>query len=216
MLLAFMFGLAAVSWGSLPDRLPVHFDLSGHVDGWGTKPAALLVLPLVALALYGVFRVLPRLDPGRANYEGFEHAYLVIRTAVIALLAALYVFMHLTFRGQSVPFGRVMPLAVGVVLIVAGNQMGKIRPNWFVGLRTPWTLSSKRSWVLGNRLGGAALVVGGFALLVAAAIDRTWALVAAAVIMSAGILVAIVYSYIVWRSDPDKVPPVATLPADET
>ncbi len=153
LLLAAMLVLLATTWPVAPDRIPTHWNAAGEVDGWGTRVTGLLLPPLFALGLYLVFLFAPRVDPGRANYASFPDTYLVIRTAVLAVMALFYGIACLSARGVAVSVQVVAPLAVGLLFVVLGSVMGKIRPNWFVGIRTPWTISSKVAWVRTHRPG---------------------------------------------------------------
>lgn len=123
--------------------------------------------------------------------------------------------IHLWIRQVPVDVSTVAPLAVGVMMVLMGSVMGKIRPNWFVGIRTPWTLSSKSSWVRTHRLGGWLLVGLGLALAAAAVVSSR----AAVAVLIGGAIVStlwlVVFSYLVWRRDPEKVAPAGTWPADE-
>ena len=97
---------------------------------------------VVALAVYGLFLLAPRLDPGRANYPRFRGAFLVLRVAILAVLALLHGAIIASALGRSVPMDRIVAPGMGVLFAVIGLMLGKVRPNWFVGIRTPWTLSS--------------------------------------------------------------------------
>lgn len=215
-LIAAMFVLAATSWSSSPDRIPVHWGPSMQADRYGGRLEGLLTLPLVALCVYGLTLVLPRFDPGRANYRNFPRAYNVMRVSITATIAALYGIVQASIRGYDVPLQRVMPVVVGVLLVVLGNLMGKIRPNFFVGIRTPWSLTSKASWTRTHRLGGWLFVACGIATLIAGISGLTQLL---PVVLVGGTLatavVVFAYSYVVWRSDPDRVPAAGTSPADD-
>jgi uncharacterized membrane protein len=85
--------------------------------------------------------------------------------------------------------------------------MGKLRPNWFAGIRTPWTLSSRESWEKTHRLGGHVFVAIGLAIVVVGLLRAEWAVTATLVLLLVGGLGLIVYSYLVWRDDPNKTPP---------
>jgi uncharacterized membrane protein len=207
-----MFALAAITWTSAPERIPVHWNLYGQVDRYGGKIEGLLTLPLLSLVLYFAMILLPRLDPGRANYRQFWGAYSAIRLAVTSLMAVIYLVINLWIRGFPMDMSLVVPVAVGGLLIVLGNLMGKIRPNWFVGIRTPWTISSKASWTRTHRLGGWLFIVMGLALTVAGIVRSPWAFMLAAAIAVVSVIWMFVYSYLVWRSDPDRLPPAGTLP----
>ena len=210
-----MWALAVASWSVIPARVPVHWNLQGVADRWGGRAEALLLLPAIATAMYALFPLLPRLDPGRANYEKFPGAFFAIRFAVVALVGAIFTAMVITYRGgPEAPRGFALP-AIGAVLIVIGNFMGKLRPNWFIGVRTPWTLSSKTSWTRSHRVGGWVFIAVGALFVLAGFVRAPWALGAALGALLAGSLGVVVYSYFVWRSDPDKVPPAGTTPAND-
>jgi uncharacterized membrane protein len=214
-LLAAMVVAAALIWPTAPDRFPVHWGVSGQVDRYGGRFEGLLLLPLLGVLLYLLMLFLPRLDPGRLNYPRFAGAYYTIRATVIAMLALLYTVMLLAAKGVPVDMPRFAGLTIGALFFVLGNVMGKIRPNWFFGVRTPWTLSSKRSWTRTHRLAGWVFVVGGIALMAAGVIRTSLAMGVAYAILMTGVAVTIVYSYFVWRSDPDRVPPAGTLPGND-
>lgn len=214
-LIAGMFVAAALIWPHAPESFPVHWGVSGEVDRYGGRFEGLLFLPLLSVALYLIMLFLPRLDPGRLNYARFAGAYYTIRATTIALMALLYTVMVLAAKGTPVDMPRFGGLAIGAMFFVMGNVLGKIRPNWFVGVRTPWTLSSKRSWTRTHRLAGWVFVVGGIALMAAGIVHTPVAMEAAFAILATGMVGAIVYSYFVWKSDPDRVPPAGTLPGND-
>jgi len=213
-LLAAMFALAAATWGSVPARIPVHWNLVGQVDRYGGRFEGVLAMPLVAAAVYLLMLWLPRLDPGRANYETFAGAYATLRLAVLAVLAGIYGVVQLWAHGRAVSVATWAPLLVGALLVVVGSLLGKLRPNWFVGIRTPWTLSSKVSWTRTHRLGGWLFIGLGVLTMAMAMLGARWAfgtMLAALVAVAIGL---VVYSYRVWRKDPEKMPPAGTLPAN--
>jgi uncharacterized membrane protein len=214
LLIAGMFLLAALSWSSAPAAIPVHWGPSGQVNRYGGRVEGLLLLPAMSLGIYLLMLVLPQLDPGRANYRLFAGPYAVIRLAVLVVMAVIYGATHLYIRGYALAINTVVPLVVGGMLIIIGNYMGKIRPNWFVGLRTPWTLSSKRSWVRTHHMGGWLFIAMGLGLIVTGAIAQSWAFTALMALMLGSVAWIFVYSYLVWRSDPDRVPSIDSQPGE--
>src|ERR1700704_5546651 len=108
-LIAVMFVLAAATWSSAPEQIPVHWNAYGAVDRYGGKFEGLLLLPLLALAIYGLFLLVPKLDPGRANYEQFAAAYSTLRIAITLLLAAVYALLQLTIHGYAINIGLIVP-----------------------------------------------------------------------------------------------------------
>jgi immunity protein, SdpI family len=212
--IAAMWLASAVSWSRAPERLPVHWNLHGEVDRWGGRVEALLVLPLIVVPLYLLLTFLPRLDPGRANYERFAGAYRLLRVAVLLFLGVLHAQTLAPIYGVKSDAARVGALASGLLVLLLGGVMGKLRPNWFVGIRTPWTLSSKLSWMRTHRLGGWLFLGTGLVVTVLALVAPRSALAALMIGLLGSAAITIVYSYLVWRGDPDRQSPAGTAPAD--
>jgi uncharacterized membrane protein len=207
-----MFVVAAVSWSYVPDRVPVHWNLQGEVDGYGGKFLGLLLVPLLTLGLYLLLLLLPRLDPGYVNYQSFAGAYNLIRVSLVVFEAALYGVLVLAALGQPLDVGALVTLGTGALLVVLGNVMGKIRPNWFVGVRTPWTLSSKLSWSKTHRLAGWVLMMLGPLVALTGILRAEWFLVFTLAVGAVSVAGLVVYSYLVYRTDPNRVPPAGTSP----
>jgi uncharacterized membrane protein len=208
-----MFVAAIVVWPTVSSRIPVHWNASGQVDGYGGKMEGLLLLPAIAIGIYLLLLFIPRIDPGRANYAQFSGPYLTVRYAVLVMIAAIYGISLLAIKGVGFNMTRVILSVIGLLFIVLGNVMGKVRPNWFVGVRTPWTLSSNRSWVRTHRLAGWLFTLAGLIFLALIAVNVREAL---SLIVGSGVgviaVVLIVYSYVEWRGDPEKSPPSGTSP----
>jgi len=212
LLIAGMFIVAALTWSMVPDKIPVHWNLAGEVDRYGGKFEALLGIPLITLALYLLLLFLPRIDPGHANYQMFATCYAVIRCGILAFMSIVYGVIQLSANGHPVSINTVIPFAVGILFVVLGNVMGKIRPNWFVGIRTPWTLSSKVSWNKTHRASGWLFILMGLTIVAAGLIRAMWAYIGMLIVVVAAMVWMVVYSYLVWRADPDRIPPAGTSP----
>ena len=213
LVVAFLFALAAWAWGLAPDRVPVHWNLHGQVDRMGGKAEGLLIGPCVALGIYLLMLFIPRLDPGRANYAHFLGSWHGLRLMLLAVVAVIQVAVVTALLGHRVDMSRLMPLLLGVMWVVLGSFLGKLRPNWFFGVRTPWTLSSKDSWVKTHRVAGFGFVGVGLVWILSSFLGRAWVFVGCFILLFAMILGVVVYSYLVWKRDPDKSPPAGTLPA---
>lgn len=213
LIIAAMFVAAAIVWPTVSGQIPVHWDAHGNANGYGGKFEGLLLLPLIALGLYILLLFLPRIDPGRANYTQFSGPFLVVRYAILMLLAGLYGITLLAVKGYDFNTTRLVLGAIGILFIVLGNVLGKVRPNWFVGVRTPWTLSSKRSWVRTHRLAGWLFTLAGLIFLVLIAFNvgaaLPWLIVGVVGLLTVAL---VAYSYIEWRQDPEKSPPSGTSP----
>ncbi len=204
LLVAAMFVVAIAIWPFAPEQMPVHWNLRGEVDGYGNKFVGLLLLPLVALALYGLLLGLPRLDPRYENYARFRGAYTTIRVATLVVLAGLYGVTVLAALGQPVDVGSIVSLGVGGLFVVLGSVMHRIQPNWFVGIRTPWTLSSDLSWQKTHRVGGWLFLALGPLLALAGLWRSGWLLAVVIGITATSLIGLVAYSYWVYRQDPRR------------
>jgi uncharacterized membrane protein len=110
--------------------------------------------------------------------------------------------------------GQVMPLMLGLLLVGLGGMMGKIRPNWFVGIRTPWTLSSKAAWVKTHRLGGFLMVAAGILTMASTLLGPRVAFGTMIATLVASTVGSAAYSWHVWKHDPDKLAPAGSLPGE--
>src|SRR5665647_3066422 len=135
--IAGMWVASALAWSSTPDRVPVHWNWQGQVDRFGGKLEGLLRLPAMTLGIYLMFLVLPRLDPAGANYQKFAWTYRAMRLVFTVTMALIYGVTLLSANGYPVDTALVVPVIVGGLLVVIGNFMGKLRPKWFVGIKTP-------------------------------------------------------------------------------
>lgn len=214
-IVAGMLVASAAVWPIAPESMPVHFDLTGQPDRYGSKAEALLAMPLVALVSYALLRFLPALDPARANYRSFASAYLAIRSVVLLVFAVIHAALLLPVAGVAIDQGAMIHVVVGGLLVALGVVMGKLRPNWFVGVRTPWTLASKTSWVKTHRLAGWVFIAAGLVWLATIPLERAAGVVIALGVMGVGIVWTVVYSYLIWRADPDRFPAISTRPADD-
>ncbi len=213
LLLASMLVVAIACWPFAPEQIPVHWNFYGQIDRYGGRFEGLFFLPLISVGLYALLLFLPRIDPGRSNYESFSTTYRTIRFSILSLLAMLYVCLLLVAFGYPVSMPRVIPIGVGVLFIVLGNFMGKLRPNWFAGVRTPWTLSSRRSWNKTHRLARWLFILQGLVIAGYGFEQSVWMLVVAAVVIVGSLAWLVVYSYLVWRNDPERIPPAGTSPS---
>ena len=126
--------------------------------------------------------------------------------AVLILLALIHVAMLGKALGWTINLTRIAALGLGGILVLLGNLMTRIRPNWFMGIRTPWTLSSDTVWRKTHRFGGVAFVIAGVCVAATALMASSWALYAALGLTGAAGLCSVVYSYLVWKGEQHNGP----------
>lgn len=201
--------MAVYAWVVLPAnaQVPIHWNAAGEIDGYASKTVGLLLVPLLTLFLGGLFAVIPRIDPRGDNILRSWEAYRIIWIGMLVLMLGIQAITVLAAFGREINAGFLIPAGVGVLFVFLGNAMGKIRPNFMFGVRTPWTLASELSWNKTHRLAGWLFVALGLFMIAGSAFGQseTWVWV-----LLAGIGVLLVatfgYSYWVWRNDPDPVP----------
>lgn len=200
---------SGTAWALLPAgvRVPVHWDVAGEVDRYGGRIEGLLALPALTAGLLVLFRVLPAVDPRGTNVVRSARAYRAVVLGVILLLGVLHGVVIAAAFGGRPDAPTLVPAAVGVLFVVVGNYLPKTRPNWTLGIRTPWTLSSERSWRRTHRLGGPLFVgLGLVQVLSALLLPPPATIVVVLGGAAATVAVTSVYSWWVWRSDPERTP----------
>ena len=188
-------------WGRLPERMPVHWGLNGEVDRYGSRTQAAFFFPALMLLVWLLMRFLPRIDPRRANYAKFGDTYDLLVNSFVTLFAVMHVALLGAALGWPVSMERVVPALIGLQFIILGNALPRARPNWWFGIRTPWTLSSDRVWTRTHRVGGYLLAGAGVVLLAGAAVPGPWTFalgIAAAIAAGFG---SLVYSYFAWKQE---------------
>lgn len=190
-------------------RVPVHWGLDGRPDRFAGPAEAFLSPLALAAGVTLLFAGLPRLDPRGSNLRHSVRAYLVAWLGTLWLLALLQVGTVLTATGiLGTKAGGLQPrltlAGAALIIVLVGNYLGKTRPNWILGVRTPWTLSSDLAWERTHRLAGRLFVAVGIVGAITSVVEPA----AGVSVLIAGVLTAalasVVYSYLVWRQAPDK------------
>jgi len=193
--------LSIWAYPSLPPTVATHWNFRGEPDGFSGRLMAVLIGPLVILFLTLLFNVLPRLDPRRANYAKFVSTYWLFANAVIAFMLIAHALVLATGLGYSVRIDRWMPIGIGVLLIFLGNYLTRIEPNWFIGIRTPWTLSSDTVWRKTHRTGGFVMVLAGLAVAATAFLPHAMFLPLVIAALVVAVVTPLVQSYILWKRE---------------
>ena len=192
-------GLAYYFYQVLPDEVITHWNGAGQPDDWGSKMFHILFTPLLMIAVWILFMYLPKLDPKRRNYDDFMPTYKIIQLVIIGFFFVLFVITSLVNMDYNIPIGMVIPFMVGILFIIMGVYMKDIKPNLFVGIRTPWTLSSDEVWQRTHKYGGKAFMIGGVMFL-AIPFFPPGMFVYAFILAILAILSSLVYSYFVYKS----------------
>jgi immunity protein, SdpI family len=190
----------------LPDRMATHWGLSGQPDGWSSRAFAAFLLPAMMAAMTIIFAFLPRIDPLRRNYEIHGSTYWTLVNSVVVFMVLVHVAVLGNGLGWPIPMGRVAPAGVGALFVLIGNLMTRMRPNWFMGIRTPWTLSSERVWRKTHRVGGYAFTAGGLLMIFIALVSGRRIVPMLLGVVGVIVLWPVVYSYLEWRKEQESGP----------
>ena len=154
-------------WPELPARVPVHWNLAGQADGYGPRAFAWLTGPGLMAAVLALGVALPWLSPRRFDVRRFSATYAYLITVVVTMLGFIQLATLAAITTGQLSMARVVPAAVCILLMLIGSPMGKVRRNFFIGVRTPWTLASERVWYATHRFAGWSMVGGGLLGLLA-------------------------------------------------
>lgn len=148
---------------SLPDVVPIHWNLQGEVDGYGNK-STLLILAFLPLFFLFLFLLIQKVDP-RKKLDGMGKKYDKLRNSLIVLVSVLVLYIFYTAQYPE-QFSLNLVIAIGGLLyVVIGNYMKTVRANYFVGIRTPWTLESEEVWKRTHHLAGRLWFIGGIIIV---------------------------------------------------
>jgi uncharacterized membrane protein len=191
---------SAVVYPRLPESVPTHWDQSGP-NGWSSRFWGAWMIPVFLVALWAFMRVLPAIDPRGNNYAKFGGAFEGIIVSIMLFMFGMHIMDLRAALGYPVTMQRVLPIGIGVLFIVIGNLLPRARPNWFVGIRTPWTLSSDRVWEKTHRFGGHVFVAGGILIVLAALVMAQWAHVVLVTVIVVCTATVLIYSYVEWKRE---------------
>ena len=201
LVVAAAFAFSAAVFNRLPDQVPTHWNAHGEVNGMSSRAFAAWLVPGILAIMALVLPFLPTIDPRRANFEKFQGSYDLVVNTVITMVALLHVAMLGSALGWPIAMARLTPLMMGAVFLLLGNVLPRARPNWWFGIRTPWTLSNDRVWERTHRVGGYFFAGAGVLLMLAALLPPAMALPVIVVVAVTAGVVPLVYSYVAWRQE---------------
>src|SRR5680860_239918 len=193
------------AYPQLPAQVASHWDFQGNINGWMGKDMHSIMFPLIVIGIYLLFLFMPYFDPKKESYTEFAGAYRIMRDAILFMLFGVFVTATLANLNYPINVGAVISALMGLLMLVLGNYFGKLKRNWFIGLRTPWTLSSENVWNKTHRLGGRLFMIWGLLIILAPWLNFQSALV----IIFAGIAAIIVgvnvYSFLLFKKEKKEI-----------
>ena len=162
-LIVLPFGYALYLYPSLPERIPIHFNIKGEVDGWGSPESVFLspaIMGLVSVFVFFIFSNITKLDPKRYADANPEN-YLALGLAVVIFMCLMSLSILYGTVNESLRDGKFVFLLIGLGFSAFGLYMPKLKQNYFVGMRLPWTLENKDNWDATHLFAGKVWTIGG-------------------------------------------------------
>jgi uncharacterized membrane protein len=160
-LVAMPYVYLASIWNSLPEIVPTHFNLAGEANDWHHKTFLIYMPGVIFISIYLLFRFLPKLDPkGKIEQMG-EKKYFSFRFIILLFFALLNIYILNKTHAGKLESPNMMLALIGGLFAAMGNYFQALRPNYFIGIRTPWTLESESVWRKTHHLGGRLWMGGG-------------------------------------------------------
>jgi len=189
-----------ILYARLPDPMPSHWNAAGEVDGYMSRFWGVFLMPIITIVLMGLFMVIPQIDPLKANIAKFRSVFNWFIVVFVAYM--LYVYALTLLSALNIQFNMTVMLipVVGLLFIGIGYMMGQAKRNFFIGIRTPWTLSSETVWDETHKLGSKLFMIAGTVTVITAFMSQIgiWLMIAVLLISA---IVPIIYSYILWRRE---------------
>jgi immunity protein, SdpI family len=182
-------------WKNLPDKVPIHWNLQGEIDRYGDKIELLSIPILLPLLTYLILLIIPKIDP-KNKIKHMGNKYQSIKNILTVFMSILALFILYSTQNNSFSNPNLIILGVAILFIILGNYFKTIKPNYFIGIRTPWTLENEAVWEDTHILGGKMWFIGGILIAISSIVLNSKAnLIVLLIITGILIIVPIVYSY---------------------
>jgi uncharacterized membrane protein len=198
--LATLVGLAL--WNRLPDPMASHWDANDQVNGYMSKFWGVFLMPLMTAGLFLLFIAIPNIDPLKANIARFREAFNLFIVLFVGFMVYIY-FLTLLWNLGNTGFNmsEAMLPALGLLFFFIGSLMRKTKRNFFIGIRTPWTLSSDTVWEETHRVGSVLFMIAGALAFLGSFVGGKTAIWFIFVPVMVSVLITLVYSYVLYQRE---------------
>jgi len=186
----------ATIWNILPAQVPTHFNLEGIADGWSSKHSLIYIIGALGIGIYLIMLIIPTIDP-KKKIQQMGNKYYNIRFILTFCFSLLAFHILYSSKEGSMQKSDILFLIIGILFAMLGNYFQTIRPNYFIGIRTPWTLENEKVWKSTHSLAGRIWIVGGILIAVLGFFIKNSGIfsIIFGLIISIMILVPIIFSY---------------------
>lgn len=188
----------AYIWNQLPEIIPLHWNASGEIDRMGNKNEIIFPVVLLTILPYLIFAFLPAIDP-KKNLQKMENKLKYLRFFISLFMSALSVYILYSIQQLDSKPTFIFAL-VGLLFASLGNYFKTIKPNYFIGIRTPWTLENEEVWKKTHVLGGKLWFAGGLAIfLLSFILKNNYSFYILMIIVGVITIIPITYSYLEFK-----------------
>jgi uncharacterized membrane protein len=194
--------VGVVLWNRLPDLMASHWGPNDEVNGYISKFWGVFLMPLITLGMFLLFLLIPNIDPLKANIAQFRDVFNLFIALIVAFMVYLY-FLTLRWNLGYTDFAmsKAMLPAMGILFFFVGYMLRKAKRNFFIGIRTPWTLSSDRVWDETHRLGSVLFMASGVLAFLGSFFGGMLAFWFLFVPLIGSTLITLVYSYVLYQQE---------------
>ena len=185
-----------IMWDKLPDKLPTHWNFSGEIDGWSSKPFAIFFIPLFMLAMHLICTVATSIDPKNQGVNSKIFTLVLWVCPVLSLLCMTATYA--AALGYDIRVEFIIPLFMGVLFLIIGNYLPKCKQNYTIGIKIPWTLNDEDNWNKTHRFAGAVWTVCSVVVIIGAFFKKV-VVFTTFIPIAVMVIVPMIYSYIYYR-----------------
>ncbi|GAB5465428.1 MAG: hypothetical protein Kapaf2KO_08640 [Candidatus Kapaibacteriales bacterium] len=200
LLLLLPFAVSIYLYPSMPESVPIHFNAAGEPDNWGPRWINAFLLPVITIGLYFLMLAVPYIDP-KKKIESAQRQLSAIRLIITLFMLAVYAFVMIQTLSPEMNMVSYVLMAVGLLIFAIGNYMNTVKPNYFIGVRTPWTLENEENWRKTHRFSAKVWSIGGL-LMAAFGFFFAGSSISTVVIIGISIIICVipfVYSYQLYK-----------------
>jgi uncharacterized membrane protein len=189
-------------WNGLPDPMASHWGINDQVNGTMSKFWGVFLMPLISLGLFLLFLLIPAIDPLKANIAKFRgpfNLFIAFMTLFLMYVQGLTLAWNLGFTHFNMSTS--LAPALGLLFILVGFMIRKAKRNFFIGIRTPWTLSSDKVWDETHRVGSILFIASGGLALMGVFFDSTTAFLLVFIPLMGSAIFLVIYSYVLYQRE---------------
>ncbi|MCF1422132.1 SdpI family protein [Mangrovimonas futianensis] len=154
----------AYVWPDLPQRVPMHYNIKGEIDRYGDKSELLIIPFIMPVLIYIIFLVVPKIDP-KNKLQQMGNKFQTIKVLLTTFMSVLALYIIYSTKNASLSNPNYVLLLIGVLYVILGNYFKTIKANYFIGIKTPWTLENETVWKDTHKLGGKLWFAGGLLII---------------------------------------------------